>query len=131
MIGRDLNKRIDLYSVTRASDGFGGYVVEDALLSTSWAKVETLNPGELKYQYGIESAERVLRITVRKRNDLDYTNTIQFIKYRDKKYTISTPPVNSDFEDRFITFLVNENTSSNQVVLFFTAPTIPVTDFGD
>jgi SPP1 family predicted phage head-tail adaptor len=107
MRGRDLTKRIEIWQTTPVADGVGGSTVSEAKIADSWAKIESLQPGKRVNfeQFGITDVNKAIVITLRKRSDIEYNPRNQFIKYRDKKYIISTTPTNKDFEDRFIVFI--------------------------
>ena len=128
MISRDLNRKIEVWAVTRVSDGFGGYTVSEALLGNSWASLETLNAGQISRAIGVEDVDKMLKVTVRKRNDLAYRNGVHFIVYRGIKYNIVKPPVEEGLDKRFITFYISENDLNETVAISFTAPVITVTD---
>lgn len=108
MRARGLNKRIEFYETTNVPDTFGGNTVSSALIATSWAKIETFNPGGRNSQttdFGITNTQNAVIITTRKREDIDYTSINQYIMYRGNKYIISTAPTNINFEDSFIKFI--------------------------
>jgi SPP1 family predicted phage head-tail adaptor len=107
---RSLNKRIELWNATATADGYGGSTIVETMVTKMWAKVETLNPGK-NYNldsFGLESNNRSLLITVRKRNDLFYNIENMFVVYRDKKYVVATSPVNIQFNDSIVQFVITE-----------------------
>lgn len=117
MRGRSLNKRIELWSITSVSDGFGGYTTSTALLSNSWANVKTFQPGRQNNisEFGLTDPQNTLIFTLRKRNDLVYNVENMYVIYRGVKYTISTSPTNVDFNDSTIVFMgVAESVKSNE-----------------
>lgn len=132
MRSRDFNKRVQFWTVTRASDGYGGYEVSEALVTSSWAKIETLNNGRLLSEFGISESDRSIKLTLRKREDIDYDNRDHFLVYRGKKYSFAQGPINENFEDRFVSLIAVElGVKSNVSGISFTAPVITVTDPGD
>lgn len=106
MNSRNLNKKIAVWGADRVSDGFGGYEVEDTLIFTTRAKIETLTNGRLVSEFGISNSNANLKITVRDNGKFNAKN--QFIIYRNKKYAFTQAPLNSNFEDKFISFLCTE-----------------------
>jgi len=111
MRSRGYNKRFELYESTSVADTFGGFTNTTALLTTSWAKIETFNPGSRNNnssEFGLLDANNALTITTRKRNDITYNSETQFIIYRGEKYIFSTSPVNVNFEYREIQFIVTK-----------------------
>ena len=97
MRARGFNKRVEIWTTTAVPDTFGGNTVIEALTSSSWAKIETVKPnrGDLNTDSGVI-------VTLRKRNDLTYSISTMFIKYRSEKYIINSFPTNIDFEDSTI-----------------------------
>jgi len=109
MRSRAYNKRFDLYESTSADDGFGGFTNTVALLTTCWARIATFNIGSRdsnSTDFGLLDANNALKITVRKRNDITFNSETQYIIFRGEKYNISTSPINVNFEDNIIQFIV-------------------------
>ena len=109
MNSRSLNKRVEIYSATGAVDGYGGRTVTEALVGTSWAKIDTLKPGFAVLNYGLQEGSRSVEITMRKRGDLTLKENVHYLKYRGKKYTIAYGPVETDFSNRFIKLVATES----------------------
>ena len=109
----DFNKRIDIYEVTQTSDGYGGYTVSETLVDTRWAKLEVLTPGSAIREYGLQDPSRSIQVTIRK-NDLDISQD-NFFKYRGKTYMLSSGPVELDFENKFLQFVMQETNSKANV----------------
>ena len=132
MNSRQLNKRIQIWSSSQVADGFGGMTTNTALVSTSWAKIESISPGEARniVSYGIDDPQKSYKVTVRKRNDLTYNSEEHFVKYRGNEYAIISEPTNVDFKDTTIRFIMKQvsNSSNEAVTASATAPTITVTD---
>lgn len=119
MRSRKYTKRVEIYQLTRVADGFGGFTVTDAKIGESWAKLETFQAGKALNlaEYGIINPQRSILFTLRLRNDITYNVDTQYIKYRNKKYIISSYPTNINFEDSEITFIgTEEKTKSNTTV---------------
>ena len=111
MRGRAFNKRVEIWQTTSVSDGFGGNINTEALLNTSWAKVETVstkNRNALNTEFGLLDASNSVIITTRQRNDLTYDLQTMFVKYRGEKYIIKSYPTNKDFKDNTITFIATK-----------------------
>ena len=125
---KDLNKQVSIYSIEPVSDGYGGYTTSATLVDTRWAKVEPLTPGDVEDSYGLQDANRTVKITIRK-NSLDVSADNYFL-YRNKTYKILSGPFELMFDNRFIEVVCQEQISkSNSVpVASATAPTITVTD---
>jgi len=114
MRARGYNKRFDLYETTTVTDEFGGFTTETALLNSSWAKIETFNIGSRdsnSTDFGVLDVNNALKITTRKRNDITYNSDTQYIVYRGDKYIINTSPINVNFEDNIIQFIVVKSSS--------------------
>ena len=114
MRSRAYNKRFDLYESTSVADTFGGFTNTTALLSSSWAKIETFNLGSRdsnSTDFGLLDVNNALKITTRKRNDITYNSTTQYIMYRGVKYNITTSPTNVNFEDNMIQFIAVKSSS--------------------
>ena len=105
MRARALKKRIGIYQITDADDGYGGKTVTNALLLTTWASIKTLKGLQAYVDLGLDYTKLNVQVTVRKQNYLDYNSTTLFFKYRGDNYTIKTFPVNTDFNDAFVTFI--------------------------
>ena len=104
MSARKLNKRIEVYQTTSVSDGVGGSTVTDNIITTTWAKLETLDSVEVTV-LGLSYTKESLTVTTRKREDFQYNSKTIYIKYRGVKYTIASFPTNENFTDAFITFI--------------------------
>jgi hypothetical protein len=55
--------------------------------------------------FGVIDSNNAIIVTTRKRNDLTWNIQTMFIIYRNEKYTISSSPVNLEFEDSMIQFV--------------------------
>jgi len=103
---KDLSKQISIYSVTPVADGYGGFTTSATLVGQFWAKVEPLGAGDAITEYGLEDANRSIRVTIRKGSE--YLSADYFIIYRDKTYKITSGPVEVDFNNRFYEFICQE-----------------------
>lgn len=110
MRSRGFNKRIEIWQNTSVDDGFGGYTDTTALLTTSWAKIESLSAktSSLMTEMGMLDASNSIVITTRKRDDLDWSVAKMFIRYRGNDYVIKSNPTNINFEDRLIKFIATK-----------------------
>ena len=102
MRSRKLSKRIEIWQTSNVADGFGGNIVAETLITLSWAEIITLNDVNRSTDIGITSATNTIKVRLRKRNDIHYNSTNQFIKYRGSKYIIKNQPFNVGFRDDVI-----------------------------
>ncbi len=98
MKAREYTKRVEFYATTNVADGYGGFTVTEALIATSWAKVETGKSRRLT-DLGITDPVNTIVINLRHRNDIKYNAINQFIRYRGIDYIIQNAPTNKGFED--------------------------------
>ena len=111
MRARAFNKRIEIWGNTRVSDGFGGYTNTQALIATSWAKLETFNVSKRSgnaTDFGLIDLNNAINITLRDRKDLTIDPKNNYVKYRGDKYIINTAPVNVNFKDNLIKFVATK-----------------------
>ena len=104
MRARGLNKRIEVWQTVPVSDTFGGKTVSDNIITTTWAKLETIDSNEVT-TLGLDYTKSSLLVTTRKRKDFDYNSKTIYIKYKGNKYTITSYPTDEDFISAFITFI--------------------------
>ena len=102
----DFDKQVRIYSVSPVADGFGGFTTSATLVDTRWAKIEPLGAGDAISEYGLEDANRSIRVTLRK-NDLVLSSDY-FIIYRNATYKITSGPVEINFENRFLEMVCQE-----------------------
>lgn len=117
MAARKYNKKIEVYETTNtAADFGGGSISETVLLAKIWCQISTFTVGKNynSTDYGLIDVNDTLIIKTRKRDDITYNSINQYIKYRGEKYIITTDPINVNFEDREIQFLVKK--ASNTVI---------------
>ena len=91
-IGRKYQKRVQIYQVVSVADGYGGNLVEDTLITESWAEIKTVSNnsryvGRLT-DLGITDPQSAIIVTMRQRNDITYNAVNQFLMYRGEKYII-------------------------------------------
>lgn len=110
---RQLNKRIQIYQSSTASNGFAGNDKTFNLIGESWANIKTVNAqsqNAINTEFGMLNATSSIIVTTRKRNDLTYNTRNMYIMYRGVKYIIKSFATNVNFEDRLIQFVcVREN----------------------
>jgi head-tail adaptor len=106
MNSRSFNKQIKLYSVSPVADGFGGFTTSATLVGTYWAKLEPLGAGAMVQEYGLEDADKSMRVTIRKPNI--YVSSDYFITYRDKTFKITSGPYELNYENRFLEMTCQE-----------------------
>lgn len=116
---RRLSKIFELWQTTNVSDGFGGNLVEDTLITSSWGEIKSINSNSKyrKTEFGVTSANNVIVIKTRKRNDLTYNITNQFIKYLGIKYIISNQPNEIDYDNMYIEIIATKAANNNIVEL--------------
>lgn len=100
---RKYDKLIQLWKTTEVEDGFGGYVVTDALHSTFWANVQTKNPRNLTGNGSVQNINQIV-FTIRNRYDIDLQDC--YVKYQNKVYQISTT-TNNDLHNIEIEIVCN------------------------
>lgn len=115
MDSRAFNKRIEIWeTIVDSIDEFGNAIFSEVLIGNSWAKIATFNVGKNNNvnDFGLDDVRDSLTLTVRKRNDITYNSQTQFVKYRGEKYLITTSPINVNFEDNIIQFIVTKASST-------------------
>lgn len=87
MKAREYTKRIQIYTVTPAYDGFGGYTTgTPTLSSTRWAKVENISQAtasQLRLDYGLNDQQILLRFTLR---DFTFSKKDTYLTYDGSNY---------------------------------------------
>ncbi len=104
MNARQFNKRIEVWQTTSTADGSGGNTVSENIITTTWAKLETLSSTQIT-TLGLSYTKESLLVTTRKRKDFNYNSKTIYIKYKDNKYTITSYPSDEDFIGAHITFI--------------------------
>ena len=106
MNSRSFNKQIKLYSVSPVADGFGGFTTSATLVGTYWAKLEPLGAGAMIQEYGLEDADKSMRVTIRK--PIIHISADYFVIYRDKTFKITSGPFEIGYENRFMEMTCQE-----------------------
>jgi len=104
MSARQFNKRIEVWQTVAVADGSGGNTVSENIITTTWAKLETLDSAQIT-TLGLDYTKSSLWVTVRKRKDLIYNSKTIYIKYKGNKYTITSYPTDEDFISATISFI--------------------------
>ncbi len=104
MRARSLNKRIEVWQTVPVADGSGGNTLTENIITTTWAKLETIDSNQVT-TLGLDFTKSNILVTTRKRNDFDYNSKTIYIKYKDNKYTITSYPTDENFISAFITFI--------------------------
>tara|TARA_R110002020_G_scaffold461761_2_gene680809 strand:- start:94 stop:483 length:390 start_codon:yes stop_codon:yes gene_type:complete len=116
MRARKYNKRIEVLQTSSVSDGYGGNITSDVLLSYSWCELITTKTAYRSTDLGLIDTLDTIIIKLRHRNDLSYNNGL-FFKYRGLRYTMQTEPINIGFEDREIMItLKQESIKQNNTI---------------
>ena len=116
-MAREFNKRIEIWQTVATDDGFGGQTIGDNIITTTWAKLETVGSTST-VALGLDFTQSNILVSVRKRKDLEYSSKTLYIKYRGAKYTINTFPLNENFVDNVITFImVKEKPQSSNIYI--------------
>jgi SPP1 family predicted phage head-tail adaptor len=100
---RKYDKLIQLWKTTETDDGYGGYLVTNALQSTFWANVKTKNARNLTDNGSVQNINQI-EFTIRNRYDIDVKDC--YVKYQSKDYQISTI-TNQDLNNIEITIVCN------------------------
>lgn len=103
MRSRGLNKKINIWKRNQVSDGFGGFTMQDEFITNSWAKIETAKTTARDLNnIGMENMSINLMITVRYREDLQYTGINQFISYKGVSYAFTLAPNEVNLNNTFV-----------------------------
>ena len=98
---RKYTKRVQIWQTSFVPDGFGGNVVSEELITTSWAEVKSAAANSKFSQrlvdLGITDPTLALVVKLRYRNDVDYNAINRFLLYRSERYVIQNSAVNIDF----------------------------------
>jgi hypothetical protein len=108
---RKYTKKISHYRVggTKVSDGFSGFIYSDQLLGNIWANLKTIS--DMKYsstEFADIDMANTIKVTIRHNPNrvIDYKN--DYFVYRNKKYFLRDVPVNKDFNNTEVTFLMTK-----------------------
>lgn len=114
MRARGLNKKVYIWQTKTISDGFSSETVYNELITSSWAKVETAKStaGDLN-NIGLENNSINLMITVRYRNDIEYSGINQFISYAGVNYMFVQSPNELDLNRTFVKLIATRVKDNN------------------
>lgn len=112
MIARSYNKRIDFWHFTATKNDFGGSVITDELLFSSWANIKTNASGFNYQEIGLNQFENVTKFSVRFRNDFNYNANDLQIRYKGEKYIIKSVVFFNE-EQRFVELLCTKQNGVN------------------
>jgi SPP1 family predicted phage head-tail adaptor len=102
---RKYDRLIQLWKTTESDDGYGGYIVTDALQSTFWANVQTKTARNQNDNGRVDNINQVI-FTIRNRYDIDINIKDNFILYQGKKYQISNV-LNQDLQNIEVEIVCN------------------------
>ena len=125
---RKYTKRIDIYQTLSINDGFGGNTIQDSFLTSSWGKIESLSVSSTfnnnDNNFGTYDLSNSFKLTLRKRNDLTYSNSNMFFLYRGEKYIFQNFPTNISFKDSEVEIIItkeNPQQTSNSLFNIYAA----------
>lgn len=88
MKARKYTKKVEIWGATEVPDEYGGFTVENALLSKRWTFIQTKNSVRNTDDGQIENFQTII-FCFRGRN-LELDNAINYIIYKGLKYVIDT-----------------------------------------
>ena len=104
---RGFNKRIQLWQTESVSDGFGGNTVIESKIAEFWAKLDTLqNKRFTSRNDGTIDFANSVQVTMRSNALLSLNYKVNFIVYRGARYELTENPVNKNFEDNSVSFIM-------------------------
>jgi hypothetical protein len=104
---RGFNKRIQLWQTESVSDGFGGNTVIESKIAEFWAKLDTLqNKRFTSRNDGTIDFANSVQVTMRSNPLLSLNYKVNFIVYRGARYELTENPVNKNFEDNSVSFIM-------------------------
>ena len=109
MRARKYTKKISHYRVGKVSDGFSGFISTESLQGSIWANLKTVS--DMKYsstEFANIDMANTIRVTIRHNPNrvIDYKN--DYFVYRNEKYFLRDVPVNIDFNNTEVTFLMTK-----------------------
>ena len=109
MRARKYTKKIYHYRVAKVSDGFSGFVSTESLQGSIWANLKTIS--DMKYsstEFADIDMANTIRVTIRHNPNrvIDYKN--DYFVYHNEKYFLKDVPVNTDFNNTEVTFLMTK-----------------------
>jgi len=91
--------RVDVYLNEATPDEYGGNVLTERKIGSSWAKVNTISRTK-EVRFGLDTVSQALEINLRSRADLDYEQEGLFFKYKGKEWIpISVEDIDLDGEE--------------------------------
>ena len=104
---RGFNKRIQLWQTESVSDGFGGNTVIESKIAEFWAKLDTLqNKRFTSRNDGTIDFANSVQVTMRSNPLLSLNYKVNYIVYRGARYELTENPVNKNFEDNSVSFIM-------------------------
>lgn len=114
---RKYNKKIDLYSVSEVSDGFGGYTTTDALVGSFWVYMTTLNSSSRSNSnsdgFGTIDSANGVRFVFRHNPNITFNYKSMYFVYRGYKYTIQNNSININYSDNEVELFVTKDNTPN------------------
>lgn len=109
MRARKYTKKISHYRVGKVSDGFSGFISTESLQGSIWANLKTIS--DMKYsstEFADIDMANTIRVTIRHNPNrvIDYKN--DYFVYRNEKYFLIDVPINIDFNNTEVTFLMTK-----------------------
>ena len=109
MRARKYTKKISHYRVGKVSDGFSGFVSIESLQGSIWANLKTIS--NIKYsstEFADIDMANTIKVTIKHNPNrvIDYKN--DYFVYRNEKYFLRDVPVNTDFNNTEVTFLMTK-----------------------
>jgi SPP1 family predicted phage head-tail adaptor len=89
MIARKYTKAISIWQSSDVADGFGGSTVEDSLVYSFWANVETKRANRLSENGQVDNIVQTI-FTIRNRYDVSISVKDYFIQYNGLTYNIDS-----------------------------------------
>ena len=114
MRARGFNKKIELWQTVSVQNEFGGSQVLNQKIGNSWAKIETIKATASKLnEVGLNDMSLNLKITVRYRNDIQYTGENQFIICQGTAYYFVMSPNEAFLNRTFVTLIASRSKSDS------------------
>lgn len=87
---RKYKNKIEVLAYTdgaATADGFGGNTGGELSLGNTWCSIATLQVNKLT-DFGLDQTKTGIIIEVRKRNDIDFSRSDLFFRYKGKDYAV-------------------------------------------
>lgn len=82
---RKFLNRISVYRHIPTADGYGGNTLTESSLGASWCSVEPLS-GSKQVAFGLDITKQTIRLKMRYRADLDYSQTGILFKWKNRNW---------------------------------------------